>query len=226
MTMCLRLARKHNQRSFNLTNELRASSESSLSAVRANNRHALFSSMRSQPGGLKITRIQVFQVDLPLHEGRYKWSDGKFVEVFDATVVKLETNLGITGFGEQTPLGPAYLPAYAGGTRAGLRELAPHLIGLDPSNVNYMNQFMDRQLKGHPYVKSAIDMACWDILGKISGRPVAELLGGRFGESFPLYRAISQNTAEEMAANVAKYIDMGYRYVPSTSNLYSNWGIV
>ena len=48
-------------------------------------------------GTLKITRIQAFQVDLPLHEGRYKWSDGKFVDVFDSTVVRIETNEGIVG---------------------------------------------------------------------------------------------------------------------------------
>jgi L-alanine-DL-glutamate epimerase-like enolase superfamily enzyme len=50
---------------------------------------------------------------------------------------------------------------------------------------------MDRLLKGHPYVKSAIDMACWDILGKATGQPVCALLGGRFGEAVQLYRATS-----------------------------------
>jgi L-alanine-DL-glutamate epimerase-like enolase superfamily enzyme len=70
---------------------------------------------------------------------------------------------------------------------------------------------MDRNLKGHPYVKSAIDMACWDILGKVANLPVCELLGGRFGDSFRLYRAISQQSAADMAANVEKYMNMGYR---------------
>jgi hypothetical protein len=55
---------------------------------------------------LKITRIQAFQVDLPLHEGKYTWADGKSIEVFDATIVKIETNQGLVGYGEQTPLGP------------------------------------------------------------------------------------------------------------------------
>ncbi len=72
---------------------------------------------------------------------------------------------------------------------------------------------MDKNLKGHPYVKSAIDMACWDILGKVAGLPVCELLGGRCGEDFQLYRAISQGSPEEMAANVEKYVNEGYRFV-------------
>ena len=70
---------------------------------------------------MKITRIKVYQVDLPLHEGSYKWSGGKSVEVFDSTVVAIETDAGITGHGEVCPLGPFYLPAFAAGARAGLR---------------------------------------------------------------------------------------------------------
>jgi cis-L-3-hydroxyproline dehydratase len=51
------------------------------------------------------------------------------------------------------------------GTRAGIMMLAPYLIGIDTTRLNNLNVVMDRALKGHPYVKSAIDMACWDILG-------------------------------------------------------------
>ncbi len=70
---------------------------------------------------------------------------------------------------------------------------------------------MDAALKGHPYVKSAIDMACWDILGQATGQPVCTLLGGRYGADFGLYRAISQESPEEMAARVADYRAEGYQ---------------
>src|SRR5262249_56180999 len=73
------------------------------------------------------------------------------------------------------------------------------------------NRRMDAALKGHPYVKSGIDMACWDILGKATGQPVCVLLGGRYGDDFGLYRAISQEQAETMAARVAGYRAEGYR---------------
>ena len=88
---------------------------------------------------MKITGIRAWQVDLPLVEGRYSWSNGNFVEVFDATVVAVDTDAGITGYGECTPLGAAYLPAYAAGVRAGLKELAPKLIGLDPRQLDVVN---------------------------------------------------------------------------------------
>ncbi len=160
---------------------------------------------------MRIERISAYQVDLPLHEGSYKWSGGKSVEVFDSTIVRVDTDEGFSGYGEVCPLGPFYLPAYADGVRAGIRELAPHLIGWDPTQLAPLNRRMDTALKGHPYVKTGIDIACWDILGKATGQPVCALLGGRYGADFTLYRAISQGTPEEMAANVAGYRNEGYR---------------
>src|SRR5438105_8359273 len=160
---------------------------------------------------MKITRIRCYQVDLPLHEGSYKWSGGKSVSTFDSTVVRIDTDQGLSGFGEVCPLGPFYLPAYANGVRAGIAELGPHLIGENPLQLTKLNRIMDAALKGHAYVKSAIDMACWDIFGKATGQPVCVLLGGRYGEDFVLYRAISQEAPERMAAKVADYRREGYK---------------
>ncbi len=159
---------------------------------------------------MKIVRIFAHQVDLPLKEGSYKWSGGKSVTVFDSTVVGVETDSGLIGYGEVCPLGPFYLPAYAEGVRSGLRELGPHLIGFDPRELLKLNQRMDAALKGHAYVKSGIDIACWDILGQATGLPVCTLLGGRFGEQVRLYRAISQESPELMAQRVAEYRAQGY----------------
>lgn len=159
---------------------------------------------------MKISRIFAHRVALPLVEGSYKWSGGKSVSVFDSTIVGVETDDGLVGYGEVCPLGPFYLPAYAEGVRAGLRELGPHLLGFDPRELGKLNQRMDAALKGHPYVKSGVDMACWDLLGKATGLPVCMLMGGRFGERIRLYRAISQQAPDEMAKNVAQYHDQGY----------------
>ncbi len=160
---------------------------------------------------MKIKRISAYRVELPLHEGSYKWSGGKAVTVFDSTVVRIDTDAGVVGHGEVCPLGPFYLPAYANGCRAGIRELGPHLLGENPLELEKLNQRMDRALKGHAYVKSGIDMACWDILGKVTQQPVCVLLGGRYGDDFGLYRAISQESPEAMAGRVAGYRAEGYR---------------
>jgi L-alanine-DL-glutamate epimerase-like enolase superfamily enzyme len=159
---------------------------------------------------MKINRILAYRVELPLHETTYKWSGGKSVTVFDSTIVRVETDTGLAGHGEVCPLGPFYLPAYAEGVRAGLRELGPHLLGEDPRQLARLNRKMDAALKGHPYVKSGLDIACWDLLGQVCGLPVCELLGGRYGDAVQLYRAISQESPEEMAAKVAGYRAEGY----------------
>jgi len=160
---------------------------------------------------MKIRRILAHRVELPLHETTYNWSGGKSVTVFDSSIIGVETDTGHIGYGEVCPLGPFYLPAYADGVRAGLRELGPHLIGEDPRQLTRLNRRMDAVLKGHPYVKSGIDIACWDLLGQSSGLPVCELLGGRYGEDAHLYRAISQDSPEAMADSVAGYRAEGYR---------------
>src|SRR5207253_840537 len=85
------------------------------------------------------------------------------------------------------------------------------LLGENPLELAKLNRRMDAALKGHAYVKSGIDMACWDILGQATGQPVCTLLGGRYGEDFGLYRAISQEAPQDMARRVAGYRAEGYR---------------
>ena len=159
---------------------------------------------------MKIRRISAYQADLPLVEGPYNWSGGNTVTVFDSTLVRIDTDEGLSGYGEVCPLGPAYLPAYAAGARTGIAEIGPALLGLDPIALGPLNETMDAALKGHPYVKSPIDVACWDILGQAAGLPLCEMLGGRYGDDFVLYRAISQETPERMAELVSTHRAAGY----------------
>ena len=56
---------------------------------------------------MKITKIKIFKVDLPMKEGSYSWAKQSFSS-FDSTVVVIETDIGITGVGETCPLGPSY----------------------------------------------------------------------------------------------------------------------
>jgi len=161
---------------------------------------------------MKIEKISVYQVDLPL-EGLFdvRFSGGRTLKTVDSTIVALETDQGITGWGETCPAGPAYLPAFALGARAGIAELAPHLIGHDPRQINHINRIMDQFLLGHPYVKSALDMACWDILGKALEEPLCHLLGGRLNEDLPLLEPIFFGTVEKMIADIESHRQRGIR---------------
>jgi L-alanine-DL-glutamate epimerase-like enolase superfamily enzyme len=159
---------------------------------------------------MKINRIEAFQIEYHLLDKKYAWSGGHAVEGFVSTIVRITTDSGLTGYGEVCPLGSAYMDAFAAGVPAGIREVGQHLIGQDPLRPRALNARMDAILGGHNYVKAPLDAACWDILGKASGLPVCTLLGGRWVEDYPLYRAISQGSPEQMAEHVRRYRSEGY----------------
>ena len=159
---------------------------------------------------MKITNIKVYKIDIPLKEGAYKWAHNNHVEKFDTSIVVIETDNNIYGLGEVCTLGSSYLPAYSKGVRSGILEIGQTLIGKDPTDISNINSEMEKKLKGHPYVKSPIDMACWDIIGKNYKMPVWKLLGGKFGDEIQLYRAISQESPEMMKQKVNEYKQEGY----------------
>jgi len=160
---------------------------------------------------MKITKIEVFQVDYRLLDKEYAWSRGQSVSSFVSTIVRITTDTGLKGYAEVCPLGSAYMDAYARGVPAGVEEVGRHILGQDPCQLNRVNHLMDMALLGHNYVKSPLDIACWDIFGQATGTPVCTLLGGRAMDKFPLYRAISQGSPEKMADDVVKYREEGYR---------------
>jgi L-alanine-DL-glutamate epimerase-like enolase superfamily enzyme len=160
---------------------------------------------------MKITQIDVFQVDYKLLNQEYAWSRGQAVSCFVSTIVKISTDQGLEGFAEVCPLGSAYMDAFAGSIPSGVKEIGRHLVGQDPCQLNVINQAMDQAMTGHNYIKSPLDIACWDILGKVTNSPVVTLLGGCCVDRFPLYRAISQGSSQKMADDVARYREEGYR---------------
>ena len=151
---------------------------------------------------MKIVRVDVFGYDLSYVHGTYVMSGGREIDVLPSSVVRITTESGVEGFGEVCPLGPAYLPAFGEGARAALGLLAPAVLGVPAGNLGAVGAAMDAALMGHGYAKSAIDTACWDILGRVSGLPVCDLLGGRRSDRFPLYFAVPLDSAEAMVAYV------------------------
>jgi len=113
---------------------------------------------------MKIDSICVYQVNLPVKNGPYTYSGGALYEV-DSTIVELITSSGLRGYGECCPVGPTYAAEHAKGARAALEEMAPHLVGLNPLNMNAVHDSMEAHLNGHQYAKAAIDIALWDLAG-------------------------------------------------------------
>lgn len=159
---------------------------------------------------MKIKQIDLYQLNYKLLDEKYSWSRGNYVESFLTNIVKITTDENIVGYGEVCTLGSTYLPAFAKGVPSGIEEIGKHLIGKCPCEIKLINQIMDLSLLGHNYIKSPIDVACWDILGKVSNQSICTLMGGRMVDEYPLYRAIPQRSPNEMCEDVLKYQSEGY----------------
>src|SRR5664279_3564498 len=136
----------------------------------------------------------------------------------DDLIIKVETDEGITGYGEvdTSPfVGKAVVDAYMShGTCYGLREV---LIGSDP--FDHEQIWNDMWAKTYYYgrtgpvmhVMSGIDMAVWDIMGKAVGKPVHKLLGGSYVDKVrPYASALMPDSLDEVKRMTEKYSSLGY----------------
>lgn len=146
---------------------------------------------------MKIARLSLWHVPLTSHTAYYM-ADGKTCDTVETVVIAVQTDTGITGWGEVCPI-PHYLPAYARGVAPALQELAPVILGADPVGPEALMAQAERHLPGHPYAKSALDIALWDITGQVAGLPLHALLGGRRAADMPLYHSITCIAPDEMA---------------------------
>jgi L-alanine-DL-glutamate epimerase-like enolase superfamily enzyme len=151
---------------------------------------------------MRIERVDVFGYDLTYIHGEYTMSGGRVVGSLPSTAVRLETESGIVGWGEACPLGSTYLPSSGEGARAALRLIVPALPGVDATNLGAVWQAMDGALRGHEYAKAAVDIACWDVLGRATNTPVSTLLGGVRADDFPLYVAIPLGPVDDVVRQV------------------------
>jgi muconate cycloisomerase len=137
---------------------------------------------------MKITAIDVFPFRLKPRRD-FKWA-GLREDLGGFVAVKIQTDEGIVGWGEATPL-----PDWGGaaGRRSGETQatvvtivrdvIAPVLIGTDPTAVTAARKAMDLAVIGNNYAKCAIDIALHDIWGKSVGLPIYKLLGGAMRDS-------------------------------------------
>ena len=157
-----------------------------------------------------IKSISVYPVEIPYVPLGSRWLGRKKPDHIDSTIVIIETRSGLTGIGESCPIRAIYLPAFAAGLRAALAEMAPALLGQDATQINHIYQLMNESLFGHAYAKAAIDIACWDLLGKHCAQPVSVMLGGRFQNKLPVYASIPLRGIEEMVATFKQKQAQGY----------------
>jgi L-alanine-DL-glutamate epimerase-like enolase superfamily enzyme len=175
---------------------------------------------------VRITRVEATWVQVPIPPERQHLSDFGKQPTIDSVVVRVETDAGITGWGE-AKAGVASTAACAGLAAIINQDLAPLLLGEDPRDISRLWDVlynMPRQgfaiERGHVFPAlgrrglsisaiAGIDIALWDILGKSLGAPVWRLLGGRRAERMPAYASGGWADEEKIGEQLLGYVDKG-----------------
>lgn len=164
---------------------------------------------------MSIKSIEAIPISMPFEIGAPKPVLAGKPREMEMLLIRVETDRGIVGWGEA--FGFAIWPA----TKAVIETLvAPQCIGRDESNISALHDELARKFhllgRSGPamYALSGLNLALWDILGKASGRPVCELLGGRKRDSVEAYASLMRYAnAGHVARNAAKAVSEGFRAI-------------
>ncbi|MFS0688410.1 dipeptide epimerase [Sporosarcina sp. 179-K 8C2 HS] len=158
---------------------------------------------------MKILEIEIFAIHLPLREP-FIISYATY-DYMPSIIVKLTTDTGHIGYGEAVAdehvTGESWESTYS----VLKNTLAPKLVGMNPAQMEKIHERMDAEIYGVPSAKAAIDIACYDAVGKALGIPVYDLLGGRYHDEFPITHVLSIGTPEHMAEEAEQRVQEGYR---------------
>src|SRR5262245_33395259 len=127
---------------------------------------------------MKITHIETYPVQIPIKPERRMISSLGQHTVSCYLLVRVLTDMDIEGAGEATVTARWSGETVWGAQSLVERVLAPRVIGCDPANIEEIDRRMDEACAHNWFAKSAVEMACWDIVGKARNKPVYELLGG------------------------------------------------
>lgn len=170
---------------------------------------------------MKITRLTLWKIPLTSH-ATYYMAGGKTCDTVDTIILKIDTNEGISGWGEVCPI-PNYLPAYADGVLPAIQEMTSVLLGQNPVGVEALMAKLDAHLIDHRYAKSPIDIALWDITAKKAGLPLHALLGGKRQDKLPLYHSITCVAPDEMVRIAKEEYDKGIRQFQAKLGADGDW---
>ncbi|KGX87036.1 mandelate racemase/muconate lactonizing enzyme family protein [Pontibacillus litoralis] len=157
---------------------------------------------------MKITAVHIYAIRLPLRVP-FVISYGSYDDM-PAVIVKVETDEGFVGYGEgvadEHVTGESWHSIY----HVLKHTLAPALIGADPMNLEKIHDTMNKAIYGCPTAKAALDIACYDVMGKKLNQPVYQLIGGRYHEQFPVTHVLSIAEPEQMVDEAVEMVAKGY----------------
>jgi len=165
---------------------------------------------------MKITNVQPMLIAVPYEHGGPKPARaGGAWDTMDTLFVRVETDAGIVGWGESFgfAVSPVTMTAIA-------RIVAPLCVGRDPTDIPGLMADLRRKVQNMGrngpvgFALSGIDIALWDIAGKLADRPIHHLLGGRRKTRIPTYASLLRYGAPDLVArNAAKAVARGYSHI-------------
>lgn len=156
---------------------------------------------------VKITDVQAIPVAIP--STGFKSALGVF-RTHEYGIVIVSTDDGVEGVGEISMIwdGNGFLQCHYVND-----VFRASLVGEDPMAINRCLRKMDTLVEGAWPARAAVEMALFDIAGKVLKTPVYNLLGGKFRDSIILSRSISIDTPTEMAKKAAEFVEEGFTCV-------------
>ncbi|MGG1401207.1 dipeptide epimerase [Bacillus salipaludis] len=157
---------------------------------------------------MKIIKADIIGIHLPLQS--------PFIisyETYDympSIIVKLETEDGLVGYGEAVPDEHVTGESFFSGIEILKHQLLPFIMGESPFAIEKIHHIMDSRIHGNPAVKAAIDIACYDLMGKYVGKPVYDLIGGKFHHELTFAKVLSIEEPEVMAEKAKQALALGY----------------
>jgi cis-L-3-hydroxyproline dehydratase len=160
---------------------------------------------------MKIVRIVLYSVPIKIGMSLTRYVADQIIDPQLTTViVRIDTDDGLSGWGESCSAPSYYLPELSSGTRDGIIHVAPLVLGHDPRQIRVLYQRVQQALRGHGNARTALDMALWDICGKAAERPLVDLWGGRVSNDAPVFAVLPIGNCNETSESLFKYREIGY----------------
>jgi L-Ala-D/L-Glu epimerase len=157
---------------------------------------------------LKIIKAEIVGIHLPL-KTPFIISYGTY-DYMPSVIVKLETDDGLIGYGEAVPDEHVTGETFFSTIEVLKHQLLPAIMGESPFAIERIHDIMESRIHANPAAKAAIDIACYDLMGKYTGKPVYDLIGGKYHDQLTFAKVLSIEDPEIMSEKAKQAIALGY----------------
>ncbi len=158
---------------------------------------------------MRIVEIEIIPISVPLRRA-HKMGIGTVGKI-TSVLLLIKTDIGVVGIGEASPSSLFSYETQEGDAAILSKYIGPFLLNKDPYDLEAVMSVLDKNVKGNPFAKTAVDLAFYDIMGKTSGIPVYRLLGGRVRDEILMSWSLATSDIEEDIHEAEEMLQQGVR---------------